>query len=58
MYAPPCLRAPRFENMDSCKKNIRSTSMAQANTYSIVLTNNEHGKRELETHIKSFINRK
>lgn len=28
--------------------------MAQANTYSIMLTNNNHGKRELETYIKSF----
>lgn len=32
--------------------------MAQANSYGIVLTNNEHGKRELETYIKSFIKRK
>ena len=32
--------------------------MAQANTYSIMLTNNKHGKRELETYIKSFNNRK
>jgi hypothetical protein len=32
--------------------------MAQANTHSIISTNNKHGKRELETHIKSFSNRK
>ena len=32
--------------------------MAQANTYSIISTNKKHGKRELETHIKSFNNKK
>ena len=55
MYAPP-----RFEGTKGSSYGIlaRKILEAQANINSIITTNNKHGKREFETHIETFINRK